>query len=273
MQHGDLRVGLSLGGEPRKLLVYWRGWLREIVPESASVTILRPYRPHPDERFWYYTSPHIQLEMLTRTEKKRAELSISDKALMMQPEEIGTARELTDKTFDWLSRRTGIPDFDRPTPGARLNLRCVGDETLLEAVEKFNDPEVLEGEETGAVFLQGAPRRPEVRWLPAMHNADTTHTLAETRFFERSLAQGQAERLRQLVTSVARMFRKRREARRAAVNKRYFQIFGLGSEVSFRDEPITDEMLDGYRYEELLAWLDVKEQELVKKRSGSRTTR
>src|SRR5262245_58289817 len=112
MEHGDIQVRLSLRGEPQKLLTYWRGSLRDILPTSASVAVLRPLIKG---RYWFdYHDPSFYFEGMTRTEKKRAVLSISDMSLKMQPREIEIARHLTDALFDWLSGRQGIPAVNQP---------------------------------------------------------------------------------------------------------------------------------------------------------------
>jgi hypothetical protein len=118
MQHGDVQVRISLSGEPQKLLTYWRGSLRDILPTQSSITILRPRLKR--QRWWLYDDPSFHFEAMTRTEKKRAELSISEKSLMMQSGEIATARELTEKLFGWLSQRQGMPAINQPIPNARI---------------------------------------------------------------------------------------------------------------------------------------------------------
>jgi hypothetical protein len=45
-------------------------------------------------------------------------------------------------------------------------------------------------------------------------------------------------------------------ARRAKVNRRATEIFGYGGEVTYYDKPITDDMLDSYEYQEILASFD-----------------
>ena len=44
MQHGDIRLQLSLSGEPQKILTYWRGFMQDMLPTAVSVTILKMHR-------------------------------------------------------------------------------------------------------------------------------------------------------------------------------------------------------------------------------------
>jgi hypothetical protein len=254
MQHGDVQVSVSLRGEPQKLLTYWRGSLRDILPTSASVAVVRPLIKG---RYWFdYHDPSFYFEGMTRSEKKRAELSISDLSLKMQPGEIEIARHLTDILFDWLSGRDGIPVLNQPIPNARIGLSCAGGVDLIDVVEKFGDPEVLSRAQVGLAYLQGEPRRPDVRWLPNISSlADKVPATTELGN-EKSLAEGQGKQARALIDRIIAIHRKRVAARRAKVNKRATEIFGYGSGVTYGNKPITDEMLDRYEYAEILAWLD-----------------
>ncbi len=138
MEHGEILVQISLAGEPQKLLTYWRGSLRHCLPIAASVTILRPSCG--SRRWWDFNDPNFHFKSMTRTEKKRAELSISEKSLMMQPQEIAIARELTEQFFGWLSGRREIPAINRPIPAAEVSLSAEGGPDLVDVVELFNDP-------------------------------------------------------------------------------------------------------------------------------------
>jgi hypothetical protein len=139
MQHGDIQTNVSLRGEPQALFVYWRGSLREILPTTAQVSITRPLRK---SRFDYW-DPSISLERMNRAEMKRAELSISEHSLDMEPEEIEAARHLTDVLWKWLSKRQhGVPALDQPVTRARVTLEAEGDESLLDVINSF-DPEIV----------------------------------------------------------------------------------------------------------------------------------
>jgi hypothetical protein len=271
MQHGDIQVQVSLRGEPHKLLTYWRGSLRETLPISAAVTIVRPKRNHGNRGYWDYRDPSFYFEAITRTEKKRAELSISDKSLLMQAGEIATARHLTEILSDWLSRRHGLPHLDQPIPNARIALRCEGDGELVGIVEKFGDPEVLSSAQVGAVYTQGEPRRPDIRWLPTISSTDKTVAIGELQTFEKSLADGQGADVRSLVNRIATVFRKQVVARRALLQRRFTEIFGMGAELEINDRPLTDKMIESYKYEEILIWLDEQGKENPK--DGIRTWR
>ena len=258
MEHGDIRVRVGFSGEPQKLVTYWRGSLRHVVPVSASITILRA-RPARQSWYWWRTDQNFYFEAMTRTEKKRAELSISDKSLYMQPGEIARARELTEVTFNWLSGRKSLPDINQPIHNARLSLGAEGGVELIDVAEAFGDPEIVGFAGVGPIYLQGVPRRPDVRWLPDISSVATAPALAELAFFENSLADGQGEKVRDLVGRIARIFKKRLLLRRAKVNKRISEVLGVGASITVEGRSVTDEMLEGYRFREILDYLDREE--------------
>jgi hypothetical protein len=254
MRHGEIRVRLSLGGEPQKLLTYWRGSLREVLPEAAWVSVLRP---RIKGRWWFdYHDPSFYFERITRIEKKRAVLSISEQSLKMQPGEIKIAGHLTDILFDWLSQRQPIPVLNQPIANARIGLACEGGSELIDVVEKFGDPEILSSAQIGPVYSQGEPRRPDVRWLPNISSLDKDTAIGELANFEKSLAEGQGLAVRERIDRIIGIYGKRLAARRAKVNKRAIEAFGYGGEIAYGDKPVTDEMLDGHEYEDILALLD-----------------
>jgi hypothetical protein len=258
MQHGDIQLRISLSGEPQQLLTYWRGSLRDNLPTRAGVTILRP---RPKRQWWgYFGSPNFNFEAITRAEKKRAELGISDKALMMQADEIAIARELTETLFNWLSGRQGTPAINQPIPKARISLHGDGGPELVGVIESFGDPEVLWNVEIGPVYTQGEPRRPDVRWLPALNSTDKTIVLGALRSFAKSLADGQGPLVLALIDRVTGVFRKRLALRKAEINKRVAKIFGYGAALTIEDEPITDEKIEN-DYEDILAWLEEQTKE------------
>jgi hypothetical protein len=246
MQHGDIVVRVSVGAEPQKLFTYWRGSFGDLVPDVASITIVRPWVRSSDKWTRYY-DPSISLEAMSRSEDKRAVLSISDKALNMQAGEIAIARHLTEVVYGWLSRRTGIPRENQPIPNARVWVKFGGGPEVIDALEKL-DPEILGSVEIGAVYLQGEPRRPEARWLVPIESREAGLTL-EGLSFEKSLVPGQADEVRKLVGRVRAMFQKRATARRTLISKLFREAHGCDPE-----EPYTDEEVDNsYGYKIMLA--------------------
>ena len=83
MQTEDIILNVSMAGEPQKLCTYCRGSLPGVLPVSAAIGIVRPwrYRPHS------FYSPDFYFDQMSRTEKKRAELSISERSLRMEARE------------------------------------------------------------------------------------------------------------------------------------------------------------------------------------------
>jgi hypothetical protein len=259
MQHGDIKVRLSLRGEPQKLLTYWHGSLHDQLPETANVTILRKDNKPPINPWWPdYFDPNLYFETMTRTEKKRAELSISDQSLSMNATEIETARQLTDVTYGWISGRTSLPTFGSPIPHARLMLLVEGLPSLVDAVERFGDPEVVSGASVGAVYAQGNPRRPDVRWLPRLWDSSKTAALEELKVFEGLLAEGQATEVRKTVTRIGNVFRKALNLRKARLNKRITEVRGYSESLEIDGVLITDDMIEGSEYGRIMRWLDAE---------------
>jgi hypothetical protein len=169
----------------------------------------------------------------------------------MEPEEIEAARHLTDLLFKWLSKRQfGVPTLDKPIMKAAISLAAEGDHDLLDVIKTFGDPEVISSVSIGPIYLQGEPRRPTVRWLPALDSCNSTITIGALGDFEKSLAAGQAEKIHSLVDLVVAMFRKRLTARRSALNRKYTELWGAGSQLRINDRPVTDRMIE-QRFEEL----------------------
>jgi hypothetical protein len=174
----------------------------------------------------------------------------------MHAPEIATARYLTDVLFDWLSQRHSLPVIDQPISNARIGLRAEGGPELVDIVEKFGDPEVLSRAQIGAVYMQGDPRRPDVRWLPDLKGIVKILTLGELQHFEKSLAEGQSEKIRGLVVRIVGVFKNQVDLRRAALTKRYTELFGTGSTLVINGEPVTDKMIDERPFGELVMRLE-----------------
>lgn len=256
MKHGDIVVHLKVAGEPQRLLTYWRGSLKDVLPVSASIVIRRPARlsNRPGWRHEWYTN-NIGFEPITRTEFKRAELSISEKSLDMQPPEIEVVRHLTKVCYDWLSQRQGMPATDKPMSNARLYLECVGGPELVGVIEKF-DLELLRGVAIGPVYTQGEPRKPGVRWLPDISSRDKSLAINSLEYFEKLLAPDQRLEVRKMIEQVATLFRRRVSARRGVINKKGIALYGIGDEITIDGWEIKDEMLDSYEYEDVVDWFD-----------------
>ena len=136
MQHGEILVRLSLSGEPQKLLTYWRGSMRDMVPSSAAVTILKLNKKPPRTPWWSDYDPNFYFELMTRTEKKRAELGISDRALSMTALEIETAHLQRDSCGDRRRRRVLQAARLRRLLGLVPRQISTGNRTILGKISK-----------------------------------------------------------------------------------------------------------------------------------------
>lgn len=166
-----------------------------------------------------------------------------------------------------------VPNNPKCIPNARLSFRMEGPATLVDVIEKFGDPEVVSGATVGAIFIQGEPRRPDVRWLPEMHGVDKTVILEELKFFEGSLAEGQAAEMRNAVDRVSGVFRKALNLRKARLNKRISEVQGYGKSLEINGRAITDDMVEGYEFNEIMSWLDGEANRQRKPKDGIRSWR
>jgi hypothetical protein len=251
-------VRLSLSEEPQKLFAYWRGPMRDILPTAAAVTILKINKRPPTTPWWSDHNPNFHFEAMTQTEKKRAELSISDQALSMTAPEIETARYLTDIVFAWMSSRSTLPILDQPISNARMSFSVEGSPVLVEAIERIGDPEVVSSVAIGAVYTQRELRRQETRWLPTARGVDKNAALSELKSFERLLAEGQASEVRRVIDRVSGVFRKALNLRKGRLNKRITEVLGYGRALQIEDRTITDDMIEDYRFTEIMDWLDAE---------------
>jgi hypothetical protein len=258
VQHGDIMMRLALRGEPQKLFTYWRGPMRDILPTEAAVTILKMNKRPPSSPWWSDRNPDFHFEAMTQTEKKRAELSISDHALSMTAPEIETARYLTDITFAWMSSRDPLPTLNQPISNARLSFSVEGSPVLVEAVEQIGDPEVVSSATIGAVYTPRELGRPDTRWLPTARGIDKSAILSELKSFESQLIEGQASEVRRGVDRVSGVFRKALNLRRARLNKRITEVLGYSRELQIGDRTITDDMIEDHRFTEIMDWLDAE---------------
>jgi hypothetical protein len=150
---------------------------------------------------------------MSRTEKKRAELSISERSLRMDAKEIEAARSF-DMTFNWLSGKSAAPRISQPIPIGKVSLHFECGPPILDSVERFPDLELVSSFQIGAAYLHGQPRRRVVRNLPMMMNSNTDEDIASLKEFESLLQQDQAEKVRELIERVAQLFRRRVRARK-----------------------------------------------------------
>jgi hypothetical protein len=102
-----------------------------------------------------------------------------------------------------------------------------------------------------------------------MSDISTKIQLDEMKYFESLLTEEQSVRLRNTIRRIADIFRKRLKARKATISTRAQKVLGVGlGGIRFQNKPITDEVLMGYQYIELLAWLRSEEKDRLKAKEG-----
>ena len=211
---------------------------------------------------------------MSRKEKKRAELSVSEQSLRMDATELEAARSLTDMTFNWLSRQSEAPRLSQPIPIGRVHLRFECGPSIMDAVESFTDLELISSFTIGAAYLQGQPRRPVMRYLPMVSTSNKAQEIKLLEEFENLLAQDQAAKVRELIERVARLFKKRVRARKLKLDALARKVLGCGlSGMIFEGKPVSDEAIDGYQYEEILSMLNCEESRKDKPKRNIRAWR
>jgi hypothetical protein len=256
LQTEEIVLNVSMAGEPEKLFTYCRGSLAGVLPASAAISIVRRrrYRPHA------FSNPDLYFDQMTRTEKKRAELSISERSLRMDAKEIEVARTLTDMTFNWLSGKSEAPRLSQAIPIGKVHLSFVCSPPVLDSIERFPDLELVSSFTIGAAYLQGQPRRPVMRYLPMVMNSNKAEETALLEEFENLLQQDQAAKVRELIERVAQLFKKRVRARKLKLDACARKVLGCGlSGMIFEGKPVSAAMIDGYQFDEILSWLNYEE--------------
>lgn len=256
MQTEEIVLNVSMAGEPQKLFTYCRGSLPGALPVSAAIRIVRSrkYRPHS------FYDPDLYFNQMSRTEKKRAELSISERSLRMDAKEIEVARTLTDMTFNWLSGKSETPRLSQPIPIGKVHLGFECGPPILDSIEQFPDLELVSSFTIGAAYLQGQPRRPVMRYLPMVMNSNKAEEIALLEEFESLLQQDQAAKVRELIERIAQLFKKRVRARKLKLDALAKKALGCGlSGMIFEGKRVSDAMIDGFQYDEILSWLNYEE--------------
>jgi hypothetical protein len=270
LQNDDIILKVSIQGEPQKLFTYCRGSFPGVLPTNAAISIVRPrsYQPHS------YHNPNINFDQMSCTEKKRAELSVSEKSLRMDATEIGAARMLTDVTFNWLSGKSEAPRLSQPISIGKVALDFECGPPILDAIEAFHDLELISSFAVGAAYPQGQPRRPVMRYLPKVTTSNKAQEIALLQEFENLLARDQAAKVRELIERVAQLFKKRVRARKLKLDARVREVLGCGlGGVIFENKPVSDAMIDGYQYDEILSWLNYEERRKDKPKGNIRAWR
>jgi hypothetical protein len=270
VQTENIILNVSMAGEPQKLFTYCRGSLPGALPVNAAIGTVRAWRYRPDS----FYRPDFYFDQMSRTEKKRAELSISERSLRMDAREIEAARSLTDMTFNWLSGKSEVPRISQPIPIGKVYLRFECGPLILDSIERFPDLELVSSFQIGAAYLQGQPRRRVVRNLPMVMNANKAEKIALLKEFENLLQQDQAAKVRELIERVAQLFKKRVRARKLKLDALARKVLGCGlSGMIFKGKPVSDLAIDGYQYNEILSWLNYEETRKDKPKGNIRAWR
>jgi hypothetical protein len=261
MQHGDIQVRMDLNGEPQKLLTYWCGHIGGSVPDSMSVTLMkrRPAR-FEDRAFSFGT--------ITKGGTQIATQVLNQQLSKLSGDEICGVTFLQDGCHEWMNGRRSALVIDQPMPRYRLNLGLTTDGSIVDQLEKFTDADLIGRVIFGAVYLQGEPRFPNVRWLPPLDDQNTSPLKRELSIFEQLLAEGQAAEIRSLIDRMATIFRKRASRHVVAVRKRLGQLYRTGYEFRWGDWPVTEKDMDE-DFEEIMTFLDQQEDDRRKRGRAS----
>ena len=255
-----------MAAEPSSLFRSWRASMRDTAPKMASVS-LRKKNPRPN------SDPYFDCEAVQSTERKRADLSLSEICQMLRPEEIGSFRDLHNILFDWLSKGT-VPQLDHSLPAFLVYATAEGDaESTLTGFESLPANEMLTAAELGPVFLQDRPRVPMVRWLPDIKSNAATEARNSLTNFAKSLEPGQEDGVLRTIARVEALFERKAAFRRQALMDRAKAVMGheanqwLNTD-GYRGPPLRC-VHDDWKYQEAMRTLDTKERAKTKKKDGS----
>lgn len=224
-KHGDLTAKIAMTAEPSRLFRFWRSTLRDAQPETASVIIKKQ-----KVRFDHYDTGLV-LESVMRTERKRADLSLSEKSLQLGPHEIQNASILHDLLWGWLSKRQEIPVLDTEMASIEIHVTLSGEAgAVVTQLEDLFDFAPIRSVGFGIAYLEGRPPRVEVRWpKPMTASSDLSAITDDVATFEELLAPGQTDEVRSLAERVAKLFRKRGDTRRRHLQRVASQVLGDGA--------------------------------------------
>jgi hypothetical protein len=266
MKLGEVLISLRMKAEPSALFRSWRAGMRDTTPRSASVS-LRKKNPKPNG------DPYFDCEDVWPTERKRADLSLSEICEMLRPEEIASFRDLHNILFDWLSKGEA-PVLDRSLPAFVIYATAEGDaEGTLTGFESLPANEMLTAVELGPVFLQDRPRVPMVRWLPDIKSNVASEARNSLVNFAQSLEPGQHEALLRMMARVESLFERKAVYRRQALTARAKAVMGHEANEWLNADrnrgPAIRCVHDDWLYEEVHRALDAKEKASAKKKDGS----
>lgn len=223
MEHGDLYARITMSDEPSRLFRFWRSTLSEAQPESASVTIKKRNRPWHDWR-----SPDFYLHAVNSTERKLADISLSDLSLQLTSEEIEQASRLNDILWRWVGSRRETPVLDEPMPHMSVSATLFGPAAaVVPQIEALHDLEPLWEVRFLVAFTQGRPPAVDARTPnPMRASADFGPMMDEVATYAHMLAPGQEETLRDLGRRLAKLYRKRGDERRRKLQSVAAEVLG-----------------------------------------------
>jgi hypothetical protein len=234
-----------------------RSTFPNIVPDAGSVTIIKQRRSRWDD------SPDFYLASITHSERKLADMSLAALSIQMTAEENGIAASLNDILWLWLSGRTSIPRYEKVAPFAAVTLLFSGPaEDIVAGVETLINLEPVSSIGIGPAFLQGEPRRPEIRWLLDLGStADVASARADFRTWNGPVPPEAVESVDRLLTRVSKVYGRRADMRRSELRRLATAALGDGADEWLhkpggygKASPLAS-VEETYQYEDDLQWL------------------
>ena len=209
MTAGDTLLSADLSGEPGAIFRTWRSALRDMKPQSASVSLRKRSVRGP-------VDPYFRCEKIVPAERKRADLSLSEICTRLGSDEIGSFNELHDILWAWMNRREE-PRLDQPKPAFVVRVTLEGSHEVISGLESLPANGMLNNVSLGLVYRHGSPRVPRLHWLPDIASNNAVETRASLQGCWQSLDSEQASSALQMLRRIEVLFERKAAFRRGEI--------------------------------------------------------
>lgn len=215
---GAVRMRITLNGDAERVFRCHQSALAGGALELLRISFRRRGRWGWDES--------IALSAITPSDRKPADMSLSEVCQRLSPAETSAAMALHDAAYAMMQCRTGSIPTENYPKSMLVTLQLLGPvETLLPRLKAVNDLELLASVSISICYLEGSPRKPYERWLPPIDvEHGSAEALADAGPLERRVTPERMALLKATITEVAALFGRK-------VSRRQQELRMLAAEV------------------------------------------
>lgn len=175
---------------------------------------------------WRWDDWPIPLSAITPSDRKPADMSLSEVCQRLSPAETSAAMALHDAAYAMMQGRTGTIPTENYPKSMLVTLQLLGPaEALLPRLKAVNDLELLTSVSLSICYLEGSPRKPYERWLPPIDVVlGSAEALADAAPLERRVTADRMALLKATIADVAALFARK-------VSRRQQELRMLAAEV------------------------------------------